>query len=439
MSIVRRVATAAFLFALVVGFSAIPAGGFTIDGVLDNGTRDDPSDDLEDAARWTNRPGSFVEDDVRGLGGGLEYAIARDFFDRILPSFVDQARPTKAQLIEAIRRAFDRWAAGSPLRFIDVSDQVFALQDLGFPGSGAEIDLLAVPGGDRAFRRTTLAANTSVTFSNERPIGTTGREFSGKTITSADILFNVDASYYFDPNDPEVQRLQQRGATLMHFESLLLHEISHAIGLDHPDEFPERNFDTDLDPTNPMIIDCQYPLQGLKLSPNIDRTAVATSRGSGSHRLELTYDDLGGREFLYPSCDSRPPTSGPPSPPRPGGGTLKSFDVNNNDLIDDAEFFAIIDAWINGQLDDVLFFDAIDLWVSQRPISSAEIGGLKVQADGRALVITSQSMGAASIAIQIFDLAGRTVFAGETAGTKLYWNYLDQDLILLVLLVGRQT
>ncbi len=58
----------------------------------------------------------------------------------------------------------------------------------------------------------------------------------------------------------------------------------------------------------------------------------------------------------------------------PGGGLfspLKRFDANGNNLIDDPEFFAIIDAWIAGQLDTPLFFQAIDLWVSQRPIGSA--------------------------------------------------------------------
>ncbi len=49
---------------------------------------------------------------------------------------------------------------------------------------------------------------------------------------------------------------------------------------------------------------------------------------------------------------------------------LKRFDRNGNDLLDDPEFFAIIDAWVARELDDATFFLAIDLWVGRRPISS---------------------------------------------------------------------
>jgi len=40
---------------------------------------------------------------------------------------------------------------------------------------------------------------------------------------------------------------------------------------------PERNFDTDDDPTNPMEIDCQEPTRNLSLSSNIDPLAVMNS------------------------------------------------------------------------------------------------------------------------------------------------------------------
>jgi PKD repeat protein len=50
---------------------------------------------------------------------------------------------------------------------------------------------------------------------------------------------------------------------------------------------------------------------------------------------------------------------GQPPPPPARGSSLKSFDTNNNNIIDDAEFFAIIDAWIAGQIDDATFFQAV--------------------------------------------------------------------------------
>jgi len=372
-----------------------------------------------------------VEEGIRGLGGGLEYAIAPDFFERILPVFVDQVRPTKAQLLEAIRRAFDRWAAGSPLRFVDVSDRVFALRDLGGSGSGAEIDLLAVPKGDLAFRNTTLAANTSLTLKKEKPIGTNGRELPGRTITSADILFNTDALYYFDPNDPEVRRLQSTGWTLMHFESLLLHEIGHALGLDHPDEYPERNFDTDTNPSTPMIIDCQYPLQGVKPSSSIDWNAVMISQDSGTLRLDLTYDDLGGRDFLYPPCGMSSPSPGPS--PRAGSPSLQRFDQNGNNLLDDPEFFAVIDAWIAGEIDDPTFFQAIDLWVAQLPIASAGWGSsrdretVQTRSGPSGVLFVANSSRTTRMAVHVYDANGRLVYAQTTTGAALRWNLARAD------------
>lgn len=60
----------------------------------------------------------------------------------------------------------------------------------------------------------------------------------------------------------------------------------------------------------------------------------------------------------------------------PGGGLfspLKRYDANGNNLVDDPEFFAIIDAWIAERIDNNSFFKAVDLWVSQGSIASAEL------------------------------------------------------------------
>jgi hypothetical protein len=83
-------------------------------------------DNLFEPARWSNIPGSLVENGMRGLGGGLEYALADDFCDVLIPRFtLDDPKPTCEQLREVLKKAFDRWTAGHPiLRFTDVTGQI---------------------------------------------------------------------------------------------------------------------------------------------------------------------------------------------------------------------------------------------------------------------------------------------------------------------------
>ncbi len=270
--------------------------GFTIDEALTNGTPSDPSDDLSDAARWSNVQGSLVEHDVRGLGGGIEYAIAGDFCTNIIPRFIDEPKPTCGQLKEAIKKAFDKWASGhSALKFADVTGKIQAARPPSgerepWRGFGAEIDFFAFP-----YR---LGAHTEFWFLFADPIGTNGKVLPGNTLTSADIIVNTNVCFHLDP------ALAGRGCN--HFESLILHEIGHAIALDHPNEFPQRNFDTDNNPTNEISIDCKEPTKGLRLSSNIEQKAVMEgSLGKPEPvRPGLTQDDLGGRNFLYPTCPS---------------------------------------------------------------------------------------------------------------------------------------
>lgn len=265
-----------------------------------------PTGDMEDAVRWSNVPGSLVENGVRGLGGGIEYAIADDFCDQLIPRFLDDPKPTCEQVKAVIKEAFDNWAAGHPvLRFTDVTGKIKPARPPAgrdpSSGFGAEIDFFAVlepftPG--RAYAATFYRRNVS-------PIGTNGKELPGHTITSADIVFKPGSEcYYIDPA-LEGRRLPLGpGISLScsHFLTITMHEIGHALGLDHPHQHPDRNFDTDDDPTNPIPIDCEDPTKGLKRSRNVNTQAVM-SYGPPEVRA-LTNDDIGGRNFLYPICPS---------------------------------------------------------------------------------------------------------------------------------------
>lgn len=163
--------------------------------------------------------------------------------------------------------------------------------------------------------------------------------------------------------------------------------------------------------------------------PKVGLETVIVEGPEGRGRLGALALAKDGFRFLTAASE---PSFLPVEAP-PGGGSahpLKRFDVNGNDLIDDPEFFAIIDAWIAGQLDDPTFFQAIDLWVSQRPLSSASAelragGELRLGRSG--VEFTLRGAGIASWGVEIYALDGRRLFARETTGTKLYWNYLDMD------------
>lgn len=277
------------------------AVAFTLDDVLTNGTPDDPSDDLQDAVRWSNVLGSLVDDNVRGLGGGIEYAVDADLCDRLTSRFIDTPRPSCNGILHAIRSAFDQWEAGHPtLRFVDISDRVTPTlpeQDaLGSPGPlGAEVDILA-RSPEEFPRLTGTGSFATFRFQSRPPVGVNGRTMPGKSLVSSDIVLNTRSCYHLDP--------ALAGRNCNHFESLLLHEIGHTLGLDHPNEFPARNFDTDDDPTNPIVIDCDDPARGLRPARDIDPAAVMNSSLGQAEPVHvgLTNDDIGGRDFLYPVC-----------------------------------------------------------------------------------------------------------------------------------------
>ncbi len=133
------------------------------------------------------------------------------------------------------------------------------------------------------------------------------------------------------------------------------------------------------------------------------------------------------------------PIGQPPSPglPPPAASLpLEGFDENNNDILDDNEFFAVIDAWIAEQIDDATFFRAIDLWISQGRISSATSSSKVPRAESikltahpaqEAITFIARGQGISSIGVEIYDLNGRRIFAQEEAGTRLIWNLRRSD------------
>lgn len=303
-SAVGRFAVIAFAsgIGLILATAPDPVRAFALSKELTNRTPY-PRDDLEDAARWSNTPGSLVADKKRGLGGGVEYSVAEDFCEVLLPHFIDDPKPQCDDLLSAIARAFAQWSDGHPvLKFTDVSDSVSP--ELPPPtapdprrGYGAEIDIFArEPAGFP--RPGPFGAETQFYYVQADPIGTGGRPLPGNTLTSADIIFNPTKCFYLDP--------VLARSTCNHFESLALHEIGASLGLGQPDDDARRNWDNDVHPDNPIVIDCKNPTNGLRPSRRLDpEAAMSSSKGLAQRVLRgLSDDDIGGRDFLYPPCGS---------------------------------------------------------------------------------------------------------------------------------------
>jgi hypothetical protein len=193
-----------------------------------------------------------------------------------------------------------------------------------------------------------------------------------------------------------------------------------------------------------MNINCQDPLQGLQLSPNIAVNAIATSGGSGSYRLSLTPDDLGGRAFLYPSCSgsSAPtpsptpaptptPTPPPSTPPSNGGTGLSKYDTNKDCKLEDTEFFALVDQWIGGSADNSLFFSGVDAWIGQSNICSASASGrtasgpkihLSYHPSSSSALFVVQGADVRVMQVEVFSLDGRLIAYERSDGDHLVWH-----------------
>ena len=113
----------------------------------------------------------------------------------------------------------------------------------------------------------------------------------------------------------------------------------------------------------------------------------------------------------------------------PGGGSispLKRYDQNRDNLINDAEFFAIIDGWVANEISNELFFRAIDLWLSQSSISGA---GLHVKpvtlttlTTDRDVIFLAQGSGVSAMSVDVFDLSGQRIFSKQAQGSRLAWS-----------------
>lgn len=247
-------------------FAAAPAAGFSIFG---------PSQDVEEAARWT-----------AGLAGGIRVGVDAGFVAAWSPTAEDPG------VVEGwVRAAFDAWenpALQFDVRFGDLDD--------------AELVLQALPGDD-PLGGFYGWATPDWEFDASRVL-TNGQLVPGFTIEHA----RIDIAAERLQNVPGFAGLPSAAREGI-VTRLFMHEIGHTIGLGHTNDFFNSYYDTDFDPANPMPIDPSDPFAGLMESPNRFVGTVMSTEPCGPGGLlcpalvtpVLSWDDIGGRDVLYPA------------------------------------------------------------------------------------------------------------------------------------------
>ncbi len=272
----------------LLSLAAAPATAFTIDDaffcfdaqappcLFSSGSTVNVQATLEGAPRWSTLPIAG-----RGLHDGIQVGIAPGLAE----AFGASTAPEIASFEQAVSDAFGAWESPS-LGFDLTFDAATTLGS----GTGLEIDVLAVPfddpnlNGFDGFATFTPSPQPLVGLTNGTTIA------NGFAIFGADIFLSIEAVTSFGANAVD------------YLLRLLMHEVGHAIGLEHANEFSFANFDQDGDPTNEMPIDPLDPTAGLMLSAAFDPDAIMSTPFSGASLFAtaLAFDDAAGRDVLYP-------------------------------------------------------------------------------------------------------------------------------------------
>jgi hypothetical protein len=173
----------------------------------------------------------------------------------------------------------------------------------------------------------------------------------------------------------------------------------------------------------------------LSKNPKLTRTQlIQTLQDTGQSIYEKNLRKSFSRVDAYTAIQAISPESASQArlvAPTVSQQDVSGFDLNHNALIEDGEFFKAVDKWIGRQINDTVFFQVLDAWTSQVAVQSTESD--HVSNNSISLSYSSKSVHFAAgvdidrMNLEIFDENGHKVYADQSSGAELRWNFQSSD------------